>query len=98
MHHGFDVAKIVYDAGIRAGKPAPDVYLAAPRNIGIAPREGVVVEDGASGLAAAYAAGIGYIVAIGAPAEFPRLLACDGVAVAIESLRDLPREQLLQQP
>jgi hypothetical protein len=26
------------------------------------------------------------------------LLACDGVAVAIESLRDFPREQLLEQP
>jgi len=91
----FDVAKIVYDDGIRPGKPAPDVYLAAARNIGIAPSECVVIEDAVSGLAAAYAAGIGYIVAIGAPAEFPRLLACDGVAVAIESLRDFPREQLL---
>ncbi len=71
----FDVAKIVYDDGIRPGKPAPDVYLTAARNIGIAPSECVVVEDAVSGLAAAYAAGIGYIVAIGAPAEFPRLLA-----------------------
>jgi beta-phosphoglucomutase-like phosphatase (HAD superfamily) len=84
--------------GVRPGKPAPDVYLAAARNIGIVPSECVVVEDAVSGLAAAYAAGIGYIVAIGARAEFPRLLACDGVAVAIESLRDFPREQLLDQP
>lgn len=94
----FDVANIVYDDGIRPGKPAPDVYLAATRNIGIAPSECVVVEDAVSGLAAAHAARIGYIVAIGAPAEFPRLLACDGVAVAIESLREFPREQLLDQP
>jgi beta-phosphoglucomutase-like phosphatase (HAD superfamily) len=91
----FDVAKIVYDDGIRPGKPAPDVYLAAVRNIGIAPSECVVVEDAVSGLAAAYAAGIGYIVAIGAPAAFQRLSACNGVAVAIKSLRDFPREQLL---
>jgi HAD superfamily hydrolase (TIGR01509 family) len=91
----FDVAKIVYDDGIRPGKPAPDVYLAAVRNIGIAPSECVVVEDAVSGLAAAYAAGIGYIVAIGAPAAFRGLLACNGVAVAIKSLRDFPREQLL---
>jgi beta-phosphoglucomutase-like phosphatase (HAD superfamily) len=93
----FDVAKIVYDDGIRPGKPAPDIYLAAARNIGIAPSECVAVEDAVSGLAAAYAAGIGYIVAIGAPAAFQRLLACNGVAVAIKSLRDFPRQQLLDQ-
>src|SRR5437764_3204159 len=31
----FDVAKIIYDDGSRPGKPAPDVYLAAARNIGV---------------------------------------------------------------
>ena len=91
----FDVAKIVFDDGVRPGKPAPDFYLAAARNIGVAPSECVVVEDAVSGIAAAYAAGIGYIVAIGAPAAFEKLLACDGVAVAIKSLRDFPREKLL---
>lgn len=91
----FEVPKIVYDDGVRPGKPAPDMYLTAVRNIGIAPDECVVVEAAVSGLAAAYAAGIGYIVAIGAPAAFQRLLACNGVAVAIKSLRDFPREQLL---
>ena len=93
----FDVAQIVYDDGSRPGKPAPDMYLAAARNIGIAPSECVVVEDAVSGLAAACAAGIGYIVAIGAPAAFQRLLAHNGVAVAIKSLRDFPREQLLDE-
>jgi HAD superfamily hydrolase (TIGR01509 family) len=93
----FDVAKIVYDDGMRPGKPAPDIYREAARNIGVAPSECVVVEDAVSGIAAAYAAGIGYIVAIGAPAAFQRLLACNGVAVAIKSLRDFPREQLLDQ-
>src|SRR5207302_4726689 len=91
----FDVAKIVYDDGIRPGKPAPDVYLAAVRNIGVAPHECAVVEDAVSGIAAAHAAGIGYIVAIGAPAALEKLRACDGVATAIESLRDFPRERLL---
>src|SRR6202035_14168 len=66
----FDVEKIVYDDGMRPGKPAPDIYLAAARNMGLAPSECVVVENAVSGLAAAYAAGIGYIVAIGAPETF----------------------------
>src|SRR5947207_5294617 len=91
----FDVAKIIYDDGSRPGKPAPDVYLAAARNIGVAPSECVVVEDALSGLAAAYAAGIGYIVAIGAPAALQKLLTCNGVDTAIKSLRDFPRERLL---
>jgi len=91
----FDVAKIIYDDGSRPGKPAPDVYLAAACNIGVAPSECVVVEDALSGLAAAYAAGIGYIVAIGAPAALQKLLACNGVDTAIKSLRDFPRERLL---
>jgi len=91
----FDVAKIIYDDGSRPGKPAPDVYLAAARTIGVAPHECAVVEDAVSGIAAAHAAGIGYIVAIGAPAALEKLRACDGVATAIESLRDFPRERLL---
>ncbi len=95
LERWFDVAKIVYDDGTRPGKPAPDVYLAAARNIGIAPSECVVVEDAVSGLAAAYAAGIGYIIAMGAPAAFQQLLARNRVAAVIKSLRDFPRERLL---
>lgn len=91
----FDVAKIIYDDGLRPGKPAPDMYLAAARNIAVAPSECVVVEDALSGVAAANAAGIGYIVAIGPPEAHPRLLACDGVAVAITSLAEFPRERLV---
>jgi beta-phosphoglucomutase-like phosphatase (HAD superfamily) len=69
LHLGqwFDVAKIIYDDGTRPGKPAPDMYLAAARSIAIAPSECVVVEDALSGVTAANAAGIGYIVALGPP-------------------------------
>ncbi|WP_371226077.1 HAD family hydrolase [Roseovarius sp. 2305UL8-3] len=50
-------------------KPAPDVYLHAARQLGVAPRACVVVEDSASGAQAAVAAGmpcIGF-----APAHMP---------------------------
>jgi HAD superfamily hydrolase (TIGR01509 family) len=93
----FDVAKIIYDDGKRPGKPAPDMYLAAARSIAIAPSECVVVEDALSGVTAAHAAGIGYIVALGPPEAHPRLLASDGVAVAITSLGEFPRERLADQ-
>lgn len=91
----FDVERFIYDDGLRAGKPAPDMYLAAARNIGIEPSHGVVVEDAVSGVAAAQAAGIGYIVGIGSSASHARLLESEGAVVVIESLRDFPRERLL---
>jgi len=91
----FDVAKIVYDDGSRPGKPAPDVYLAAAENIHAEPGQCIVVEDAVSGLESAYAAGIGCIIGLGGPAVRARLLACEGVELVIESLRDFPRELLL---
>jgi HAD superfamily hydrolase (TIGR01509 family) len=42
---------------VRAGKPAPDVYLLAARRAGVAPEECLVVEDSPTGVAAAHAAG-----------------------------------------
>lgn len=90
----FDITKIVYDDGTLPGKPAPEFYLAAAHNLGIPPRECVVVEDAFSGLQAARAAGIGYIIAIGAPAEHSKLASREGVAAVIPSLAEFPRERL----
>lgn len=42
---------------IARGKPAPDGYLLAARRLGVDPRDALAVEDSASGLAAARAAG-----------------------------------------
>lgn len=39
-------------------KPAPDVYLAAARTLGVAPAQCLVVEDSATGITAAAAAGM----------------------------------------
>lgn len=94
LERWFEIAKIVYDDGRRPGKPAPDMYLAAAHNIQIPPKECIVVEDAISGLQAARAAGIGYIIGIGAPEVQARLLACDGVSAVIESLAQFPRERL----
>jgi beta-phosphoglucomutase len=94
----FDVATIVYDDGIRPGKPAPDMYLAAAKNIGLAPSQCVVVEDAISGIQSANAAGIGHIVALGPLATHKKLLACQGVATVIESLEHFPRATLLGAP
>ena len=90
----FDIAQIVYDDGYRPGKPAPDMYLDAAKKLRVPPNQCVVVEDAVSGIQAAQSAGIGYIVAMGARAAHPRLTAFPGVALAIESMREFPRERL----
>jgi len=90
-----EVGKLIYDDGVRPGKPAPDMYLAAARNIGVEPGGCIVVEDAVSGVMAAQAAGIGYIVGIGAAEGHARLLASKGAARVIDTLRDFPRELLL---
>ena len=60
----FDVDKIVYDNGKIKGKPAPDIYLEAAKQLNLQPKDCIVVEDALSGIEAAHKAGIGKIVAI----------------------------------
>jgi beta-phosphoglucomutase-like phosphatase (HAD superfamily) len=95
LHRWFDVSKIVYDDGVRPGKPAPDMYLAAARNLGVVPNECMVVEDAISGIQAAHAAGVGYIIGLCAPATHAKLRARPGVSAVIESLEQFPRNLLL---
>jgi HAD superfamily hydrolase (TIGR01509 family) len=94
LEQWFDSTKIVYDDGLRPGKPAPDMYLAAAHKIRLAPEECVVVEDAISGLHAAHAAGIGHIMGLGPVDVHSKLLGCAGVASVIENLTQFPREIL----
>ena len=43
---------------VARGKPAPDVYLEAARRLGVPPEECAAIEDSASGIRAAHAAGM----------------------------------------
>ena len=65
----FDLDKIVYSNGKIPGKPAPDIYQIAAKNIGLTPKECIVIEDAVSGINSAYAAGIGKIIAIASVEE-----------------------------
>jgi len=65
----FDFDKIVYDDDKIKGKPAPDMFLKAAKNIGVNPSECIVFEDSATGIAAAKNAGIGKIIIIDPSAE-----------------------------
>lgn len=50
---------------VAAGKPAPDLYLTALRRVGVPASAAVAVEDSATGLAAARAAGVRCVVVPG---------------------------------
>jgi trehalose-phosphatase len=46
------------------GKPAPDVFLHAARELGVRPEEAIVVEDAIAGVEAGRAGGFGLVVAV----------------------------------
>ena len=60
----FDLDKIVYSNGKIKGKPAPDIYEIAAKNLGLKPKDCIVVEDALSGIESAHSAKIGKIIAI----------------------------------
>ena len=52
---------IVTSEDVPRSKPAPDIYLEACRRLGVTPAETLALEDSASGVAAAKAAGLACI-------------------------------------
>ena len=60
----FDLDKIVYSNGKIPGKPAPDIYKIASKNLNLNPKDCIVVEDALSGINSAKSAGAGMIIAI----------------------------------
>lgn len=90
----FNFAQIVYDDDRIATKPAPDPYLRAAANLGLPPAACAAVEDSEHGIAAARAAGIGYIIALGAKADHATLRRNAGVNLVLEDLGQVPVEEI----
>jgi beta-phosphoglucomutase-like phosphatase (HAD superfamily) len=92
----FDHQCVVYDDGTRPGKPAPDIYLQAAQMLGLNPSDCVVVEDSLSGIQAAFAAWIGYIIALESTEEPDFLSEKDGFDQVIENLAQIRWRRLFQ--
>jgi HAD superfamily hydrolase (TIGR01509 family) len=80
---------------VERGKPAPDVYLEAARRLGVRPSRSVAIEDSASGIRSAHAAGM-HVVAIPnhafpPPADVLRL-----ADVVLESIGGLRPEMITE--
>jgi HAD superfamily hydrolase (TIGR01509 family) len=82
----FDPSRIIFDDGTFPGKPSPDIYLKATAALNIAPEQCTVIEDAISGIAAARAAGIGRIIAVGPPHKHEVLCSLPGVSCVVSSL------------
>jgi sugar-phosphatase len=76
-------AVLVTADDVENGKPAPDGYLAAAAALGLRPQVTVVLEDSASGVESARAAGVGAVIGVG-----DRALATDA-DVVVPDLRAL---------
>jgi HAD superfamily hydrolase (TIGR01509 family) len=83
-------AATVSSEEVSRGKPAPDVYLEAARQLEVPPDKCAAVEDSTNGLRSAGAAGM-YVIAIPNAAFPPSEEALALANVVIQSLQELPR-------
>jgi HAD superfamily hydrolase (TIGR01509 family) len=79
---------------VERGKPAPDVYLEAARRLDVAPSRCAAVEDSASGIRSAHAAGM-LLVAIPNRAFPPPPDVLDLASVVLDSIKELSPERIL---
>ncbi len=71
-----------------AGKPQPDTFLAAARDLGVEPGRVIVVEDAISGVQAGRAGGFGLVIGIDRNDEAQALLN-NGADVVVKSLSEI---------
>ena len=76
---------------VERGKPAPDVYLEAARRLGVEAARSVAIEDSASGIRSAHAAGM-HVVAIPNRAFPPPADVLGLASVVLESIEELDPE------
>jgi HAD superfamily hydrolase (TIGR01509 family) len=79
---------------VTRGKPAPDVYLKAARRLDVEPSSCSAIEDSASGIRSAHAAGM-LVVAIPNRAFPPPPDVLDLASVVLDSIEDLSPERIL---
>jgi HAD superfamily hydrolase (TIGR01509 family) len=76
---------------VEAGKPAPDVYLAAAARLGVEPTRCAAVEDSSNGLLSAAAAGMA-VIAVPRPEYPPKAEALAVAAVVLADIGELTPE------
>jgi beta-phosphoglucomutase family hydrolase len=80
--------KVAAERGL-PGKPAPDTFLEAARELGVDAKRAVVVEDAISGVQAGRNGGFGLVIGIARHDE-PEVLRREGADVVVGDLGELP--------
>ncbi|BAJ30052.1 MULTISPECIES: beta-phosphoglucomutase family hydrolase [Kitasatospora] len=75
-----------------AGKPAPDTFLAAARQLGTAPERAAVFEDALAGVAAGRAGGFGAVVGVNRTGQAGALRE-HGATIVVDDLAELLEER-----
>lgn len=70
------------------GKPAPDTFLEAARELGVEPTRAIVVEDALSGVAAGSAGGFGLVIGVDRHGDANELLS-HGADIVVTDLQEL---------
>lgn len=70
------------------GKPAPDTFLAAARELGVAPARAAVFEDALAGVKAGHDGGFGFVVGVDRAGQADALRA-HGASVVVKDLAEL---------
>jgi len=91
MRGKFEVIVAADDVG--AGKPAPDVYLAAAQRLGVDPADCVCIEDSGNGILAGVRAGM-TVIAVPDPRFPPRDDVLEQAHLVLGSLAELTAEHL----
>jgi HAD superfamily hydrolase (TIGR01509 family) len=81
-------AVVVSSEEVDRGKPAPDVYLAAARGLGVEPKDCVAIEDSTNGIKSAVAAGM-RTIAVPNPHFPPAADVLAMAAVVVSSLAEV---------
>jgi HAD superfamily hydrolase (TIGR01509 family) len=74
---------------VEHAKPAPEIYTRAFEALGVAPTDGVIVEDAVAGILAAKGAGAGIVIGFADNSQAGQLLSA-GADLVIQTLSELP--------
>lgn len=94
LERWFEPQRIIFDDGIRPGKPSPDFYLQAAKKLRLQPVDCVVIEDSISGIQSARSAGIGYIIAMVSEGSNLDSNSNKGIDQVVENLAQIPWNDL----
>ncbi len=90
----FDINKVVYTDGSFKGKPEPDIFLKAAKNIDVDIEDCAVFEDAILGIEAAKKANAAKIIVVSSTLENNKLSSIDGISYVIKDFTEISIDNL----